>query len=117
MGASGNPSSRHSVPFLSIQKLSKLTTVMAAPAASAEDLAVRAPSNVRRTVPKIAISGIGTNQISENFMRSDKEIEQDVLDELQWDPDLDATDIAVTVKNGVVTLTGFTHSYLDKYEA
>jgi len=36
---------------------------------------------------------------------------------LQWRPDLDATDIAVSVKNGVVALTGFTHSYVDKYEA
>jgi osmotically-inducible protein OsmY len=50
-------------------------------------------------------------------MKSDKEIERDVRDELAWDPDLDATDIAVTVRNGVVTLTGFTKSYTDKYEA
>lgn len=50
-------------------------------------------------------------------MRSDSEIEQDVKDELRWHPDLDATDIAVSVKNGVVTLTGFTRSYVDKYEA
>ncbi len=50
-------------------------------------------------------------------MRPDSDIERDVKDELQWRPDLDATDIAVTVKNGVVTLTGFVHSYVDKYEA
>lgn len=50
-------------------------------------------------------------------MRPDSDIERDVKDELQWRPDLDATDIAVSVKNGVVTLTGFVHSYLDKYEA
>jgi osmotically-inducible protein OsmY len=50
-------------------------------------------------------------------MKSDKEIERDVRDELAWDPDLDATDIAVTVRNRVVTLTGFTKSYTDKYEA
>jgi osmotically-inducible protein OsmY len=50
-------------------------------------------------------------------MRSDHEIEQDVRDEMQWDPDLDATDIAVSVKNGVVTLAGFAKSYSDKYEA
>lgn len=50
-------------------------------------------------------------------MRSDSEIERDVKDELQWDPDLDATDIAVSAKKGVVTLTGFVKSYLDKYEA
>src|SRR5690348_1088382 len=50
-------------------------------------------------------------------MRSDKEIEQDVKAELEWDPDLDASDIAVSVKNGVVTLAGFVKSYTDKYEA
>jgi osmotically-inducible protein OsmY len=50
-------------------------------------------------------------------MRPDSDIERDVKDELQWRPDLDATDIAVSVKNGVVALTGFTHSYVDKYEA
>ena len=50
-------------------------------------------------------------------MKSDSEIERDVRDELKWDPDLDATDIAVSVKNGVVTLTGFTRSYTDRLEA
>lgn len=50
-------------------------------------------------------------------MRSDAEIERDVKEELKWDPDLDATDVAVTVKDGVVTLTGFVRSYAEKYEA
>jgi osmotically-inducible protein OsmY len=50
-------------------------------------------------------------------MRSDREIDQDVKDELQWDPDLDASDIAMSVKSGVVTLAGFVKSYTDKYEA
>ena len=50
-------------------------------------------------------------------MRADSEIKRDVEDELRWDPDIDATDIAVTVKSGVVTLTGFAHSYSDKFEA
>src|SRR4030081_2163166 len=53
----------------------------------------------------------------EAIMRSDSEIERDVKEELQWDPDLDATDIAVSVKKGVITLTGFVRSYTDKYEA
>ena len=50
-------------------------------------------------------------------MRTDNEIERDVKDELQWDPDLDATDIAVSVKQSVVTLAGFVKSWSDKYEA
>ena len=50
-------------------------------------------------------------------MRSDTDIKRDVEDELRWDPDLDATDIAATVKSAVVTLAGFTRSYSDKLEA
>jgi osmotically-inducible protein OsmY len=50
-------------------------------------------------------------------MKSDSEIERDVREELKWDPDLDAADIAISVKNGVVTLAGFTHSYTDRLEA
>jgi len=33
-------------------------------------------------------------------MRSDSEIERDVKDELQWDPDIDATDIPTDCKRG-----------------
>ena len=50
-------------------------------------------------------------------MRSDSDIKRDVEDELRWDPGIDSTDIAVTVKTGVVTLAGFTRSYSDKLEA
>jgi osmotically-inducible protein OsmY len=59
------------------------------------------------------------NKHSEEYptMRSDSEIKRDVEDELRWDPDIDPTDIAVAVKNGVVTLSGFVKSYNDKWEA
>jgi osmotically-inducible protein OsmY len=50
-------------------------------------------------------------------MRTDSEIERDVVEELKWNPDLDSTDIAVTVKDGVVTLAGFVKSCVDKTEA
>jgi osmotically-inducible protein OsmY len=50
-------------------------------------------------------------------MKSDSEIKKDVEAELQWDPDVDATDIAVSVKNGVVTLAGFASSYSQKFQA
>jgi osmotically-inducible protein OsmY len=50
-------------------------------------------------------------------MRNDGDIKKDVEDELRWDPELDATDVAVAVKSGVVTLTGFVKSYSEKYEA
>jgi osmotically-inducible protein OsmY len=50
-------------------------------------------------------------------MKSDSDIKRDVEAELRWDPDIDATDIAVAVKGGVVTLTGFVHSYMHKWQA
>jgi osmotically-inducible protein OsmY len=51
------------------------------------------------------------------MMKTDDEIRKDVEAELRWDPDIDATDIAVSVKSGVVTLAGFIPSYLQKFEA
>ena len=50
-------------------------------------------------------------------MRTDSEIKRDVEAELKWDPDIDPTDIGVTVRSGVVTLTGFVRNYSAKYQA
>lgn len=49
--------------------------------------------------------------------RSDDDIKRDVEDELRWDPDINSSDIAVSVKDGVVSLTGFIRSYSQKYQA
>ena len=51
------------------------------------------------------------------MMKTDTELKRDVEQELQWNRDVDATDIAVNAKNGVVTLTGFVRSYSQKLEA
>jgi osmotically-inducible protein OsmY len=50
-------------------------------------------------------------------MRPDTDIKRDVEFELRWDPEIDATDIAVSVKDGVVALTGFVKSYGEKWQA
>jgi osmotically-inducible protein OsmY len=50
-------------------------------------------------------------------MRTDHDIKSDVEDELQWDPDVDDKNIAVSVKDGTVQLSGYTSSYSDKFEA
>jgi osmotically-inducible protein OsmY len=50
-------------------------------------------------------------------MKTDNEISRDVDAELRWAPELDETDIAVNVTNGVVALTGYVHSFIDKYHA
>lgn len=50
-------------------------------------------------------------------MKTDIEIQKDVLDELKWEPYLSATEIGVAVKNGIVTLSGTVNSYLKKTRA
>ena len=48
---------------------------------------------------------------------NDKELRQLVLDELEYEPSLDAADIGVTAENGVVTLSGYVTDYLQKVAA
>jgi len=50
-------------------------------------------------------------------MKTDLEIQKDVMAELQWQPFLRAAEIGVSVKNGIVTLTGQVDSYAKKLEA
>ena len=50
-------------------------------------------------------------------MKTDVEIRNDVLDELAWQPNVDETEIGVTVEKGVVTLTGTLDSYSKKMAA
>jgi osmotically-inducible protein OsmY len=50
-------------------------------------------------------------------MKADSDIKRDVENELRADPMVDATDIAVSVKGGVVTLTGFVRTYGEKLNA
>jgi osmotically-inducible protein OsmY len=50
-------------------------------------------------------------------MKTDLELRQDVERELAWDAKIHANEIAVTAKNGVVTLTGRVANFFDKWEA
>lgn len=48
-------------------------------------------------------------------VRTDSMIRESVVSELKWDPKLaTSADIAVAVKEGVVTLSGFVHNYFEK---
>ena len=49
--------------------------------------------------------------------RSDVDIQREVLEELQFDPRVQPNEVGVTVKNGVVTLTGRVDSFLKKWAA
>lgn len=48
---------------------------------------------------------------------TDQEIQKDVLAELRWDAQVQPNEIGVSVKDGVVTLTGWVDSYLKKWSA
>ncbi len=50
-------------------------------------------------------------------MKTDMQLQHDVLAELEWEPSVDASKIGVTAKGGVVTLTGFVDSYANKMTA
>lgn len=50
-------------------------------------------------------------------MKTDNQIQQDVIDQLKWEPFLNAAEIGVAVHNGVVTLSGQVDSYLKKLNA
>jgi osmotically-inducible protein OsmY len=50
-------------------------------------------------------------------MQSDRDIQRDIVRELNWEPSLRNDDIAVGVRDGVVTLAGFVDSYADKWTA
>jgi osmotically-inducible protein OsmY len=53
----------------------------------------------------------------EQAMRSDHEIREDLLEELDCDPQIGARDIAVAVRDGVVTLAGFVRSHGERARA
>lgn len=50
-------------------------------------------------------------------MKSDMELKSDVESELKWEPMVNEAHIGVSVKNGIVTLTGHVPSYAEKYAA
>lgn len=50
-------------------------------------------------------------------MKTDKQLQQDVMAELKWEPSVHAARIGVEVKDGVVTLAGQVGSYGEKWNA
>jgi osmotically-inducible protein OsmY len=50
-------------------------------------------------------------------MRADSDIQRDVELEIRYDPAIETHDIGVSVRNGVVTLTGFVRSYTERFQA
>src|SRR5580658_1004258 len=50
-------------------------------------------------------------------MMTDNSLQQAVLDELKWEPSVNAAHIGVTARDGVVTLSGDVSSYTEKLAA
>jgi osmotically-inducible protein OsmY len=50
-------------------------------------------------------------------MKTDKQIQQDVIAELGWEPSVNAAHIGVEVSDGIVTLAGHTSNYAEKLSA
>ena len=49
--------------------------------------------------------------------KSDKQLKQDIEDELRWDPKVNSAQIGVTVDNGAVSLAGTVDNYAQKWAA
>jgi osmotically-inducible protein OsmY len=50
-------------------------------------------------------------------MKNDLQLQADVMEELQWEPSINAAHIGVEVSDGVVTLAGHVGSFAEKWEA
>ena len=50
-------------------------------------------------------------------MKTDIQLQQDVLAELKWEPSVHAAEIGVEVKDGIVTLAGHVSTYAEKWDA
>jgi osmotically-inducible protein OsmY len=50
-------------------------------------------------------------------MKTDTQLQQDVIAELKWEPSVNAAQIGVEVKDGIVTLAGHVNSYAEKWNA
>jgi len=49
--------------------------------------------------------------------KSDAQLQRDVIQELKYEPSINAAEIGVTAKDGIVGLTGNVQSYVEKYAA
>lgn len=51
------------------------------------------------------------------MIKSDSQLQRDVIEELRWDPSIGRLEIGVAAQDGVVTLSGEVDSYSRKYSA
>lgn len=78
---------------------------------TAFEIVKHAPTN-QPTLPQFRLA-----TFKSIIMKSDAQIQKDVLAQLRWEPFLHAVAIGVTVKNGIVTLSGIVDSFPKKIAA
>src|SRR5690606_11997853 len=105
--------------FIRLDKL--MTTVLAAPrdADFSGFISRHSPSIDPGPIVKPATGGLWLldRKTEEESEMKDMDLRQSVLDELEFEPSIDAADIGVTAENAVITLTGHVQSYVQKIAA
>jgi osmotically-inducible protein OsmY len=76
---------------------------------AAQDVVRPLPYRQPRRTSRVALTLIG-----DLIMKTDAALKKDVVDELAWDPAVNANAVGVAVKEGVVTLTGHLDTYAEK---
>lgn len=51
------------------------------------------------------------------MIKSDSQLQRDVIEELRWDPSVGTTEIGVAAKDGIITLSGQVESFAMQYAA
>jgi osmotically-inducible protein OsmY len=51
------------------------------------------------------------------MMKTDTQLQNDVMAELKWIPSINATKIGVEVDNGIVTISGHVENFAQKWSA
>jgi len=51
------------------------------------------------------------------MIKTDAQLQRDVIDELRWDPAVGSAEVGIAARNGVITLSGQVESYAKKYAA
>jgi osmotically-inducible protein OsmY len=76
-----------------------------------------ATNTLRRLFMTFAREAGETDMSTTTAVKSDRELQQDVLAELRWEPSVNAAQIGVAVSDGIVTLSGYVPSYPQKVNA
>ena len=74
------------------------------------DLFLYLECQMRSEGPRLAPEG----QREDMAVKTDAQLQRDVMNELQWEPTIHAAEIGVAVRDGVVTLSGYVDSYAKK---